>query len=105
LTALTTDFERESAFDHAFDRAADVQWQRHHRRDAVEKKNPFDQHLGVLHLGDRLSLDVPGELVIAPVLAGFGVQEYSLIAVISSRTVLFSSDRTFGLPFINAPYP
>jgi hypothetical protein len=41
LTALTTDFERESAFDHAFDRAADVQWQRHHRRDAVEKKNPL----------------------------------------------------------------
>ncbi len=46
-----------------------------HVRHPLEEQDPVDDHVGVLHLVDRLVADVVGQMAIAPVLAHLGVNE------------------------------
>ena len=72
-TALISSFE--VSLDLLPHIAADVQIQVLHRRCRIEKQDALDQRLRVLHLVDRLLLDVITEAVIAPVVAHLSVQE------------------------------
>ena len=54
---------------------ADVEFQVLHLGGGVEEQDALDQLLGVLHLVDRLLLDVVAERVVAPLVAHLRVQE------------------------------
>jgi hypothetical protein len=58
-----------------FDVGADAQRHVLHLRRRIEKQQPLDQFLGVLHLVDRLLFNVVAELVVTPVVTHLRVQK------------------------------
>ena len=80
--------ELQVGFELRFHVLPDAQLHRVHRRRGVEEQDAFDQHLGVLHLVDRLLLDEGAEPVIAPVVTHLGVQE----VLVDGRELLAQSE-------------